>query len=115
MTHTSRRVAIIGGTGFGQALVPGEPETVETPYGAASLTRADLGEGRELLFLARHGAGHSLPPHRINHRANIAALRDLEVQTRFSQRLPSALCAPKSPPATASFWTIFWTSPKAKS
>ena len=62
-----RRIAIIGGTGFGEALVAGTPETIETPYGAASLTRADLGEGRDLLFLARHGAGHRLPPHRINH------------------------------------------------
>jgi 5'-methylthioadenosine phosphorylase len=79
-----RRVAIIGGTGFGEALVAGVPETVETVYGQASLTRAALGEGRELLFLARHGAGHRLPPHRINHRANIAALRDLGVDAVFA-------------------------------
>ena len=72
-----KRIAIIGGTGFGQSLISGIPETVETPYGTASVTRAGLGAGLELIFLARHGAGHSLPPHRINHRANIAALRDL--------------------------------------
>ena len=72
-----KRIAIIGGTGFGQALVSGTPETVETPYGVASLMRAALNDDLELIFLARHGAGHSLPPHRINHRANIAALRDL--------------------------------------
>ena len=47
-----RCIAIIGGTGFGEALVAGTPETVETAHGAASLTRADLGKGRELLFLA---------------------------------------------------------------
>jgi len=75
-----KRIAIIGGTGFGQSLVSGTPETRDTPYGAASVTRADLGDGLELVFLARHGAGHSLPPHRINHRANIAALRDLGVE-----------------------------------
>ncbi len=79
-----RRIAIIGGTGFGTALVAGKPETHETIYGTASLTRADLGEGRELLFLARHGAGHRLPPHRINHRANIAALRDLGADVVFA-------------------------------
>lgn len=78
------QVAIIGGTGFGTALVAGTPETVETEYGLASLTRADLSGGPELLFLARHGAGHSLPPHRINHRANIAALRDLGVDAVFA-------------------------------
>lgn len=78
-------VAVIGGTGFGSALAPGTPETVETEYGQASLTRAALDGGDlALLFLARHGAGHSLPPHRINHRANIAALRDLGVDAVFA-------------------------------
>ena len=79
-----RRIAIIGGTGFGAALVSGTPQTHETDYGTASLTRAALGAGRELLFLARHGAGHRLPPHRINHRANIAALRDLGAEAVFA-------------------------------
>jgi len=78
------QAAIIGGTGFGTALVAGTPETVETEYGQALLTRADLGDGSDLLFLARHGAGHSLPPHKINHRANIAALRDLGVDAVFA-------------------------------
>ncbi len=77
-------VAIIGGTGFGAALAPGTPETVETEYGQATLTRAALGDDLTLLFLARHGAGHTLPPHRINHRANIAALRDLNVDAVFA-------------------------------
>ncbi len=77
-------VAIIGGTGFGAALVAGEPETVETEYGQASLTRAAVRNDLTLLFLARHGAGHSLPPHRINHKANIAALRDLGVDAVFA-------------------------------
>ena len=77
-------IAVIGGTGFGAALVPGEPEAVETQYGPASLTRAALSDGRTLLFLARHGAGHTLPPHKINHRANIAALRDLGADAVFA-------------------------------
>ena len=77
-------VAVIGGTGFGAALVAGEPETVETEYGPASLTRAALSNDLTLLFLARHGAGHSLPPHRINHKANIAALRDLGADAVFA-------------------------------
>ena len=77
-------VAVIGGTGFGNALVAGEPETVETEYGSTSLTRAVLSDSLTLLFLARHGAGHTLPPHKINHRANIAALRDLEVGAVFA-------------------------------
>ena len=86
-----RRIAIIGGTGFGEALVAGTPETIETPYGPASLTRADLGQERELLFLARHGAGHRLPPHRINHRANIAALRALHADAVFATAAAGSL------------------------
>ncbi len=77
-------VAVIGGTGFGNALVAGTPETVETEYGQASLTRAALRDDLTLLFLARHGAGHSLPPHKISHKANIAALRDLGVNAVFA-------------------------------
>ena len=86
-----RRIAIIGGTGFGEALVAGTPETIETAYGPASLTRADLGQERELLFLARHGAGHRLPPHRINHRANIAALRALRADAVFATAAAGSL------------------------
>lgn len=77
-------VAVIGGTGFGNALVAGMPETVETEYGQVSLTRATLSSDLILLFLARHGVGHSLPPHKINHKANIAALRNLGVDAVFA-------------------------------
>jgi len=47
-----------------------------TPYGhpSAPIVRGRLGEG-ELLFLPRHGVGHVVPPHRVNYRANIWALR----------------------------------------
>ena len=77
-------VAVIGGTGFSKALAGGEPEKRETEYGQASLTRAALDDNMTLLFLARHGAGHTLPPHHINHKANIAALRDLGVDAVFA-------------------------------
>ena len=78
-TNDALRIAVIGGTGFGDSLIVGTPETVDTEYGPALVTRGDLGGGRELVFLARHGPGHLLPPHLINHRANIAALRGLGV------------------------------------
>ena len=84
MSSRTRKIAIIGGTGFGAALVAGTPETISTDYGPASLTRADLGDGLTLLFLARHGAGHVLPPHKINHRANIAALKNLGADAVFA-------------------------------
>ena len=57
----------------------GQTEIVPTPYGDAAITRVNLAE-REVIFLARHGAAHILPPHRINYRANIWALHALGVK-----------------------------------
>lgn len=51
---------------------------VETPYGAVDV-RAGRLAGRRVYFLPRHGAGHVLPPHRVNYRGNIWALRELGV------------------------------------
>jgi len=71
------RIGIIGGTGI--ACVGGadaKSEHITTRDGPADMVRASYG-GRELIFLARHGAGHSIPPHRINYRANIRALREI--------------------------------------
>ena len=73
-------LAVIGGTGV-YAL--GELADVEshqpvTPYGAPSgPVRIGTYAGRRVAFLARHGEGHSLPPHKINYRANLAALKAL--------------------------------------
>jgi 5'-methylthioinosine phosphorylase len=51
-------------------------EIVHTPYGepSAPLTHGSL-FGRDILFLPRHGYGHTIPPHKINYRANLWALR----------------------------------------
>jgi len=71
-------LAVIGGTGV-YAL--GELADVEshqpvTPYGVPSgPIRIGSLAGKRVAFLARHGEGHSLPPHRINYRANLAALK----------------------------------------
>ena len=73
-------LAVIGGTGV-YAL--GELADVEThqpvtPYGPPSgPVRVGTYAGRRVAFLARHGEGHSLPPHKINYRANLAALKAL--------------------------------------
>lgn len=72
--------AIIAGTGINQ--LPGvtlKPETVQTAYGLAHVYRVDK-EGEALYFLARHGAQHSVPPHKINYRANMKALSQLGVK-----------------------------------
>lgn len=72
--------AIIGGTGFYDPLLLEERRelTVETRYGSAYLL-AGRYKGIPVAFLARHGKGHHLPPHRINHKANMAALKELGV------------------------------------
>ena len=75
-------LAVIGGTGV-YALAQLEDvtsHTVDTPYGQPSgpIRVGTLG-GARVAFLARHGEGHSIPPHKINYRANIAALKQLGV------------------------------------
>ena len=76
----SIELAVIGGTGV-YAL--GELADVEThqpvtPYGAPSgPIRVGTYAGKRVAFLARHGEGHSVPPHLINYRANLAALQDI--------------------------------------
>jgi 5'-methylthioadenosine phosphorylase len=80
---TERRVGIIGGSGLYE--MEGFRETeevnVETPFGDPSdaILLGTL-EGREIAFLPRHGRGHRLSPSRINHRANIFALKSLGVE-----------------------------------
>ena len=76
------RLAIIGGTGLTRL-----PEfeslrrkKVATPFGdpSAELTLGKL-HGADVVFLARHGDQHNIPPHRINYQANIRALKDAGV------------------------------------
>ena len=73
-------IGVIGGSGIAQ-LAGGErvaSHAVATPWGAPSapIEERRVGELR-VLFLPRHGAGHTIPPHRVNYRANIDALRSL--------------------------------------
>ncbi|WP_037608223.1 S-methyl-5'-thioadenosine phosphorylase [Streptacidiphilus rugosus] len=74
-------IGIIGGTGL-YALVDDLDEVVvDTPYGAPS-DSLFVGEfaGRRVAFLPRHGRAHRIPPHAINYRANLWALRSLGVR-----------------------------------
>ncbi|RNL78996.1 S-methyl-5'-thioadenosine phosphorylase [Nocardioides marmorisolisilvae] len=78
---TRAEVAIIGGTGFYEFLSDPEQVELSTPYGDASgpVSVGTVG-GTRVAFLPRHGAGHALPPHRINYRANLWLLRSLGVR-----------------------------------
>ena len=75
-------LAIIGGTGLRslKTLKITHREMVHTPYGEPSgpLTHGIL-YGKKVVFLARHGYGHSIPPHEINYRANLWALKQVGV------------------------------------
>lgn len=72
-------LAIIGGTGLTslKGLEITKREVMHTPYGEPSgpLVFGEL-SGTRLLFLPRHGSGHTIPPHKINYRANIWALKE---------------------------------------
>ena len=79
--------AIIGGSGLAKlsALRNTRRRVMRSPYGEPSgaLTFGELA-GREVVFLARHGYGHTIAPHEINYRANIWALKELGVQGVYS-------------------------------
>ena len=74
--------AIIGGTGLTQleGLTISRALALDTPYGPTSAD-IQIGEfgGREVLFLARHGHPHRVPPHQVNYRANLWALKAVGV------------------------------------
>lgn len=76
-------LAIIGGTGLSQLTTLNNPrsEAINTPYGNPS-AEFIIGEiqNKSVVFLARHGNPQAIPPHKINYRANIWALKHLGVQ-----------------------------------
>ncbi|MDQ3315664.1 MAG: S-methyl-5'-thioadenosine phosphorylase [Verrucomicrobiota bacterium] len=83
MTEEAPAIGIIGGSGLYQMEGVDEPteQRVETPFGSPSdaLVGGKM-HGRQVYFLPRHGRGHRLLPHELNHRANIWALRSLNVR-----------------------------------
>ena len=83
MENEPPAIGIIGGSGLYQMEELREPteHKIDTPFGAPSdtLVGGKL-SGRQVYFLPRHGRGHRILPHEINHRANIYALRSLNVR-----------------------------------
>ena len=72
--------ALIGGTGIYR--LPGievEARTIKNEYGEVQIY-VGQGDLEDVFFLTRHGQDHSKPPHQINYRANIKAIKDLGVQ-----------------------------------
>jgi len=92
--------AIIGGSGLAKLSSLQNPrrQVMRSPYGEPSgaLTFGLLA-GREVVFLARHGYGHTIAPHEINYRANIWALKELGVQGVFAVATVGGLRADLGP------------------
>jgi 5'-methylthioadenosine phosphorylase len=74
-------IGVFGGSGFYRFLDDVEEVPVATPYGRPSApVRVGRIEGTEVAFMPRHGDEHTLPPHRINYRANLWAMREVGVR-----------------------------------
>ena len=78
-------IGVFGGSGFYSLLDDVREIKVDTPYGppSDSFFLASIA-GREVAFLPRHGRRHTIPPHRINYRANVWAMRSLGVKAVIS-------------------------------
>ena len=92
MNQPNPQVAVIGGSGLYELIENPRKIEVRTPFQDAPV-RLSQGQfaGREVAFLARHGGGHSVPPQRINYRANIWALASLGIRAIFASAAVGSL------------------------
>jgi 5'-methylthioadenosine phosphorylase len=92
--ETRRPIGIIGGSGLYELVQDPRPVAVETPFGDPSEPpEAGTLGGRPVVFLPRHGRDHRFPPHRVNYRANLWALRSLGVRQVVAASAVGALRA----------------------
>jgi len=107
------KIAIVGGSGLYDPALMKDLKTIKvaTPYGEPS-SPVDVGVflGTRMAFLPRHGRGHTIPPHKVNYRANIWALKSLGVERILSVCAVGSLQR-KYPPGTIMFPNQFidWT------
>lgn len=78
-------IGVFGGSGFYSLFEEREEKVVETPYGPPSdkITIGTMGD-RKVAFMPRHGAHHQIPPHKINYRANVWAMKSIGVSRLIS-------------------------------
>lgn len=99
-----KKIAIIGGTGLTQlnGLQLISSEKIDTPYGlpSAELITGKL-HNKHIVFLARHGNPHAIPPHSINYRANLWALKHLGVQSIIAVAAVGGITAAMAPACLA--------------
>jgi 5'-methylthioadenosine phosphorylase len=91
-------IGVFGGSGFYSLLDDVREIKVDTPYGppSDSFFLASVA-GRRVAFLPRHGRRHTIPPHRINYRANVWAMRSLGVKAVISPCAAGSLQAHVKP------------------
>jgi 5'-deoxy-5'-methylthioadenosine phosphorylase len=93
-------LAIIGGSGLTRlsTLAVAHREVVRTPYGepSSALVFGQL-SGRDVVFLARHGHGHTIPPHRVNYRSNLWALKQRNVDSILAVASVGAISSSHGP------------------
>jgi 5'-methylthioadenosine phosphorylase len=91
-------IGVFGGSGFYSLLDEVREVKVDTPYGppSDSFFLAQVA-GRQVAFLPRHGRRHTIPPHRINYRANVWAMRALGVKAVISPCAAGSLQADVRP------------------
>lgn len=108
-------VGLIGGSGLKDRsiLEEDEPHPIETPYGRPSEPPRVGRHGQvTVVFIARHGRDHRIPPHRLNHRANLWALKQLGVTKILATSSAGSLRKPIHPGTFVvphdfvSFWHI---------
>jgi len=87
---SSAEIGLIGGTGL-EALIGGKEVRVGTQYGLPPKIKIGSVEGRSVAFLPRHGPSHNTPPHRVNYRANIWALKALGITRVISTNAVGAI------------------------
>jgi len=85
VVSTTAEIGVFGGSGFYSLLDDVREVKVDTPYGppSDSFFLATVA-GRSIAFLPRHGRRHTIPPHLINYRANVWAMRSLGVKAVIS-------------------------------
>lgn len=91
------RIAVIGGSGLEGLLQGFRTVRLETPYGPAPPISVGLVGDEEVAFLPRHGPNHDLPPHKVNYRANLSALKQLQVERVIATNAVGAINASYSP------------------
>jgi 5'-methylthioadenosine phosphorylase len=85
------RIAIIGGTGLQDLFKNSKKTRLRTPYGTVFPIMTEKLGDKEVALLLRHGPNHSIPPHKVNYRANVYALHKIGVKRIFATNAVGAI------------------------